>query len=111
MIKMRSILDPKRHYKTENVKAQTPEFSQIGTIIEGPTEFYSSRLLNNARRKTFAGEVLAMERSTRRFRRKYGDLQLAATSGKKAFYKDLKAQRSRGGQKTVKYDRPWYMAT
>ena len=99
MIKMRSILDPKRHYKTENVIAQTPEFSQMGTIIEGPTEFYSSRLLNNDRRKTFAGEVLAMERSTRRFRSKYRDVQLAATSGKKAFYKDLKAQRSRGVRK------------
>ena len=83
MIKMRSILDPKRHYKTEDVKAQTPEFSQIGTIIEGPTDFYSSRLLNNALRKTFAGEVLAMEameRSTGRFCSKFIDVQLAATT-------------------------------
>ena len=99
MIKMRSILDPKRHYKTENDKAQIPEFSQIGTIIEGPTEFYSARLLNNARRKTFAGEVLAMERSTRRFRKNYNEIQLAATSGKKAYYKDLKARRSGGVRK------------
>lgn len=96
---MRSILDPKRHYKTDSTKTQTPEFSQIGTIIEGPTEFYSSRMLNNDRRKTIADEVLAMEKSTGRFRSKYRDVQLAATSGKKAFYKNLKAKRSGGVKK------------
>lgn len=96
---MRSILDPKRHYKTDSTKAQTPEFSQIGTIIEGPTEFYSSRILNNDRRKTLADEVLAMEKSTGRFRSKYRDVQVAATSGKKTFYKNLKARRSGGVRK------------
>lgn len=96
---MRSILDPKRHYKTDSTKAQTPEFSQIGTIIEGPTEFYSSRILKNDRRKTLADEVLATEKSTGRFRSKYRDIQVAATSGKKSFYKNLKARRSRGIRK------------
>ncbi|MCJ1265268.1 hypothetical protein MMC22_005143 [Lobaria immixta] len=99
IIKMRSILDPKRHYKTDSANLQTPGFSQIGTIIEGPTEFYSSRILNNDRRKTIVDEVLAMEKSTGRFRSKYRDVQLAATSGKKTFYKNLKARRSRGVRK------------
>lgn len=99
IIKMRSILDPKRHYKTDSAITQTPEFSQIGTIIEGSAEFYSSRIPNNDRRKTFVDEVLATKKLTGRFRSKYKDVQLAATSGKKAFYKNLKTRRSGGVRK------------
>lgn len=93
---MRDVLDTKRHYKKEAGQAHGPEFSQIGTIIQGPTEFYSSRISNRDRRKTFADEVLATEQSTGRFRKKYKDVQSAATSGKKAFYKGLKAKRLGG---------------
>ena len=93
---MRSVLDPKRHYKRENGKAQTPEFSQIGTIIEGPTEFFSSRLQNKARKQTLVDEVLAGEQSTGRFRTRYNGIQSGKTSGKKAYYKKFMEQRSSG---------------
>lgn len=96
---MRNVLDPKRHYKKENGKAQAPEFSQVGTIIEGPTEYYSSRLLNRERKKTFIEEVLAAEEENGRFKRKYGDIQALKTSGKKAFYKKLKEKRGGGVRK------------
>ena len=92
---MRDVLDTKRHYK-KGGKAFGPEFSQMGTIIQGPTEFYSSRVPNRDRRQTFTNEVLATEQSTGRFRNKYKDIQSASTSGKKAFYKSLKAKRSAG---------------
>lgn len=91
---MRSVLDPKRHYKKENVKAKAPEFAQVGTFIEGPTEFFSSRLLNRDRKKTFVDEILTVEDSTGRFKSKYNDIQISKTSGKKAYYKKLKAKRS-----------------
>ena len=90
---MRSVLDPKRHYKKENAKAEAPEFSQVGTLIEGPTEFFSSRLLNRDRKKTLVDEILTAEGSTGRFKSKYNDIQMSKTSGKKAFYKTLKAKR------------------
>lgn len=93
---MRNVLDPKRHYKKDNAKNNAPEFSQVGTIIEGPTEFYSSRIPNRERKKTFVDEVLAAEESTGRFKRKYGDIQSSKTSGKKAHYRKLKENRSRG---------------
>ena len=96
LLKMRNVLDPKRHYKKENAKTNAPEFSQVGTIIEGPTEFYSSRIPNRERKNTFVDEVLAAEESTGRFKRKYGDIQSSKTSGKKAHYKKLKENRSRG---------------
>ena len=96
LLKMRNVLDPKRHYKKENARTNAPEFSQVGTIIEGPTEFYSSRIPNRERKNTFVDEVLAAEESTGRFTRKYGDIQSSKTSGKKAHYKKLKENRSRG---------------
>jgi hypothetical protein len=93
------VLDPKRHYKKDNGKAQAPEFSQVGTVIEGPTEYYSSRLLNRDRKKTFVEEVLAAEEENGRFKRKYSDIQALKTSGKKAYYKKLQDKRSGGIRK------------
>jgi len=90
---MRSVLDPKRHYKKEGAKPQIPEFSQVGTIIEGPTEFFSARLSNKERKRTFVEEVLAGENISGRFKSKYRVIQAAKTSGKKEHYKNLKAER------------------
>ncbi|KAF2151199.1 rRNA-processing protein FCF2 [Myriangium duriaei CBS 260.36] len=94
IMKMRNVLDPHRHYKKEGGKMKAPEFSQVGTIIEGPTEYYSARINNKDRKRTFVEEVLAGEQETGRFKRKYGDVQAKKTSGKKAFYNALKAKRS-----------------
>jgi hypothetical protein len=91
---MRSVLDPKRHYKKENGKAKLPEFSQVGTIIEGPTEFFSGRIAKKDRKKTFVAEAMAIERETGRFESKYRAIQSTKTSGKKAFYNNLQAKRN-----------------
>lgn len=92
-MKMRSVLDPKRFYKKMDSKPDVPPFSQVGTIIEGPTEFYSGRINKKDRKKTFVEEVLAQEAETGRFKNKYNEIQKSKTSGKKAFYKALKAKR------------------
>lgn len=94
ILKMRNVLDPHRHYKKDNGKMKAPEFSQVGTVIEGPTEYYSGRVSNKDRKRTFVEEVLAGEQETGRFKRKYGDVQAKKTSGKKAFYNALKAKRT-----------------
>lgn len=95
---MRSVLDPKRHYKKENGKAKPPEFSQVGTVIEGPTEFFSARINRKDRKRTFVEEALATERETKRFKSKYNELQSAKRSGKKSFYRKLRAQRTGKGK-------------
>ena len=92
---MRAVLDPKRHYKKERVGAKAPQFSQVGTLIQGPTEFFNSRLPNRDREKTFVDEILTVEDSTGRFKSRYNDLQTSKASGRKAFYKTLKSKRSR----------------
>lgn len=99
LIKMRNVLDPHRHYKKDNGKLKAPEYSAIGTIVEGPTEYFSGRIQKKDRKRTFVEEILAGEKDTGRFTKKYGDIQNAKTSGKKAFYKDLQAKRSVGYKK------------
>ena len=96
LLRMRSVLDPKRHYKKEGSRPQIPEFSHVGTIIEGPTEFFSARLSIKDRKRTFVEELLAGEKTSGRFRSKYGEIQAAKTSGRKEHYKNLKAKRSGG---------------
>ena len=99
LLKMRDVLDPKRHYKKDNSKTLAPEFSGIGTIIEGPTEHLSSRVLKKERKRTFVEEILGDKRSTGHFKNKYKDIQASRTSGRKAFYKRLKEKRHYGVHK------------
>ncbi|EKG14652.1 Fcf2 pre-rRNA processing [Macrophomina phaseolina MS6] len=96
LLKMRNVLDPHRHYKKENSKSFVPEYSQVGTIVEGPTEYFSARLQNKQRKKTFVEEVLEQEKDAGRFKKKYSEIQSKKTSGKKAHYKALKAMRKSG---------------
>ena len=99
LLKLRSVLDPQRHYRSEAIRPSAPQFSQLGQIIQGPTEYLSSRLPKKERKRTFVEEVLANEKFTGRFKRKYIDIQASKTSGKKAYYKNLKAKKSRGVRK------------
>ncbi|KAF2679015.1 Fcf2-domain-containing protein [Lentithecium fluviatile CBS 122367] len=96
LLKMRNVLDPKRHYKKSDSKSDVPAFSHVGTVVEGPTEFYNSRINNKDRKRTLVEEVLAQEESSGKFKRKYDDILKSKSSGKKAFYKALKAKRIKG---------------
>jgi hypothetical protein len=94
---MRSVLDPKRHYKKDNGKKNLiPEFSQIGTVIEGPTEFFSARIARKDRKKSLVEEVLSQQDTTTRFKRKYHEIQTSKQSGKKGHYKSLMSKRKKG---------------
>ena len=96
LLNMRGTLDPKRFYKKESAKAKPPAFSQVGTVVAGPAEYFSSRIPNRERKRTFVEEILANDESAKRFKKKYQEVQTAKTSGRKAFYKKLKEKRSRG---------------
>lgn len=94
LIRMRNVLDPHRHYKKESGSAM-PEYSQVGTIVEGPTEFFKSRIAKKDRKRTFVEEALTGEQQSGRFKAKYNQIQAAKTSGKKAYYNRLRAKRRR----------------
>jgi hypothetical protein len=96
LLKMRNVLDPKRHYKKDGSKNDIPAFSQVGTIVEGATEFFSSRLKNKDRKQTILEEVVSQEQESGRFQRKYEDINKSKASGKKAHYKSVMAKRNKG---------------
>jgi Fcf2 pre-rRNA processing len=91
---MRGTLDPKRMYKRPG-KFAIPEFSHVGRVVEGPTEFFSGRLTNRERRRTLVDEALEAEAASGKLGKRYRDVQLKQRSGKKAFYRNLKARRHR----------------
>ncbi|KAF2456768.1 Fcf2 pre-rRNA processing-domain-containing protein [Lineolata rhizophorae] len=94
LLKMRSVLDPHRHYKKESAKAEMPKYSQRGTLIEGPAEYYTARIPNKERKRTFVEEVLAKEAESGKFKEKFEALQATKRSGKKEHYKALRAKRA-----------------
>jgi Fcf2 pre-rRNA processing len=57
LIRNRNYLDPKRFYKSADKKPS--KFVQAGTVIEGATEFYSSRLAKRQRRGNLVEEIMA----------------------------------------------------
>lgn len=74
-------------------KFKVPEYSQVGVVVEGPTEFYNGRIEHKQRKETFVDEVLAGEAESGRFKSKFESLQLSNKSGKKAYYKALQDKR------------------
>lgn len=97
LLAMRSTLDSKRFYKKDDSRSAVPEYSQVGTMIEGPTEYFSSRMTKKERKRTLADEILDEERETKKLRAKYNEIQKVKTSGKKGDYK--KAMQKRYGTK------------
>ncbi|KAL8745130.1 MAG: hypothetical protein Q9190_002713 [Brigantiaea leucoxantha] len=95
LLKLRGVLDPGRFYKQESKKGSEPKYAQLGTVVEGPGEFYGGRLVNRERKRTFVEEVLEREKETGYFRRRYGEIQERKRSGKKGYYRDLKAKRAK----------------
>ncbi|RKP13397.1 Fcf2 pre-rRNA processing-domain-containing protein, partial [Piptocephalis cylindrospora] len=94
MLKLRVALDPKRHYKKQDAKAPPPKYFQMGTIIEGPTEFYSARMTRRERKETLVEQLLADETKQAYFKRKFSEIQEKRQSGGKASYRKKKIIRS-----------------
>ncbi|KAL2530313.1 Fcf2 pre-rRNA proCES [Forsythia ovata] len=60
LLKLRSAIDPTRHYKKGNSKSKTlPKYLQVGTVIESAEEFYTGRLTKKERKATLADELLS----------------------------------------------------
>ncbi|EMR08713.1 hypothetical protein PNEG_02891 [Pneumocystis murina B123] len=91
ILKMRNVLDPKRHYRKDNSK-KPPKYFQIGTTIDDvlntPMEDFFKKKTN-----TILDEILEDQDKRQYFKRKYQDIQKIKTSGKKAYYKKLKEKR------------------
>jgi len=72
LIKHRNYMDPKRFYKKADNLDNVP-FVQRGTVIEGPTEYFSGRLTKKERKQTLVDELIATQSDYAK--RKYAQMQ------------------------------------
>lgn len=93
ILRMRNVLDPSQQKKS--LRAQPPAYSQVGEIIAGPTDYFSGRLTRKEKKRTLLEEAMGANNKDK-LKGKYAGIQKSKTSGKKAFYKKLVAQRRKG---------------
>lgn len=97
ILKLRAVLAlGKQHFKNDTRKDPIPKFSQVGTLVEGPTDFYNGRLNRKERKRTLVEEVLSSGTTLAKFKTKYNEIQDRSRSGKKSHYKKMLARRRRG---------------
>ena len=73
LISRRNYLDPKKFYKSAD--RFEGKVLQVGTVIEGSAEFYSSRLAKRDRRQNLTEEIMADTAISGYAKRKYGEVQ------------------------------------
>jgi len=74
-LQMRHIDSPKKFSKSGNKKLVTPKYFQIGTVVSGPTDFYSGRLTNKERKSSLAEEILGNQEVQKYAKRKFMEIQ------------------------------------
>lgn len=74
VLQMRNALDTKIHYKRADSN-KLPKYFQVGTIVEGPHEFHSSRVSKKNRKRTLVDELLADAEFRRKNKRRFIDMQ------------------------------------
>jgi hypothetical protein len=74
LIRNRNYLDPKKFYKSAD--SFDGKILQVGTVIEGSTEYYSSRMTRKERRMNITEELMADANVRQYAKRKYLDIQL-----------------------------------
>ncbi|KAL9253376.1 rRNA-processing protein fcf2-like protein [Drosera capensis] len=84
LLKLRGVIDPKRHYVKGDAKSKTlPKYFQasfgigihVGTVMESPFESYSSRLTKKERKPTIADELLSDEKLMEYRKRKVREIE------------------------------------
>ncbi|CCI41861.1 unnamed protein product [Albugo candida] len=77
LIRLRNFLDPKKFYKSSDYKKGFPKHFQVGTVIEGPHEFKTSRIVKKARQATLTDEIMADADVQKYTKRVYRQIQEA----------------------------------
>ena len=90
IIQMRNYLDPKRFYKNPD---KIGKVLHVGTVIEGPDEYLSSRLTGRERKQTIVEEILGDSQLKDYAKRKYNEIQYEKQNKKKMFKKRKKLRR------------------
>ena len=99
----RGAIDPKRFYKTDKMtkkKMETPTYFEMGTVVHGREEFYSSRLTNKERKTSMAAELMGDSRFKKYAKRKFMEVQDRTQSGGKKSYKKRKSMVKKSWQRS-----------
>lgn len=98
MIQMRNYLDPKRFYKNPD---KLGAVLHVGTVIEGPSEYKSSRLTKKERKQSIVDEILADKSIKDYSKRKFNEIQ-ADKQNKRRTYKVKKSAKKDSKKKIRK---------
>jgi len=99
VLKMRKVLNTKQHYKREDSKA-IPKFFQMGTIIEGSHEYYSSRISKKERKRTMVDELLADSEFRKKNKKRMIEYEMRKGAGGKGHHKKKIQKRKPSKQRT-----------
>lgn len=86
LLKLRGAMDPKQHYRAAD-SSKLPTRFHFGTVIEGPSEFYSGRLTRKERRANFTQEVLGDDAVKAYAKRKFRSINEEAAAKAGARYR------------------------
>ncbi len=90
LIRMRSALDPKRHYK--NGPLLTSQYFHVGTVVAGADEFFSKdRLTRRQQGSTVLDTLLRDDEKKAYFKKKFAASQAKNRAGGKLEYKQRQA--------------------
>ncbi|GLC38610.1 hypothetical protein PLESTB_000452200 [Pleodorina starrii] len=78
LLRLRGAYDPKRFYKSFD-ETKFPKHFQIGTVMDNPQDFYSSRLTSRERGTSITQELLADPAVAAARKKRYAKLQAEAT--------------------------------
>lgn len=95
VIRNRNYLDPKRFYKSADKTKNN--IIQLGTVIEGSAEFYSSRLTKKQRRSNLTEEIMADPATADYTKNKYKAMQQKKSEKGRNYYKKKLSKRARRG--------------
>ena len=99
VLKMRKVLDTKQHYKRDDSKA-IPKFFQMGTIVEGSHEYYSSRMSKKQRKRTMVDELLADSEFRKKNKKRMIEYEMRKGAGGKGHHKNKIQKRKPSKQRT-----------
>ncbi|XP_066262407.1 deoxynucleotidyltransferase terminal-interacting protein 2-like [Euwallacea similis] len=74
VLQMRSVLDPKRFYKKNDLKV-LPKYFQVGKVMDAPLDFYNNRLTKKERKRTLVDELLSDAEFQKYNKRKFKEIE------------------------------------
>ena len=98
IIRMRGVLDPKRFYRSSDMKKELPKYFQVGTLVEGAADGRSARL---TRRERKASMLQADPALRKRAKKRFHDVQAATSEGvrRSSFTPGQKSKRRKASAK------------